>query len=132
MFAADHPLRHYWHPVARAAEVGDKPKAAKLLGTDIVLWRTETGVSAFKDLCIHRGTRLSLGWIKDNELVCPYHGWCFGADGAVTTIPAIPKDRPIPARARRGLSLRGALRADFRVHGRAAPPALRCLRAYRA
>jgi phenylpropionate dioxygenase-like ring-hydroxylating dioxygenase large terminal subunit len=100
MFDTDHPLRHYWHPVALAADVRDKPKAVRLLGTDIVLWRNKSGLSAFRDLCIHRGTRLSLGWIQNNEIVCPYHGWRYAEDGAVTCIPAVPKDRAIPTRAR--------------------------------
>lgn len=100
MFDADHPLRHYWHPILRASDVGEKPVAAKLLGTDIVIWRSETGVHALRDLCIHRGTRLSLGWVQGGEIVCPYHGWCYNAEGVVTSIPAVPKERAIPARAR--------------------------------
>ena len=100
MFAADHPLRHYWHPVALAAEVGDKPKAAKLLGTDIVLWRTATGVSAFKDLCIHRGAALSRGSVQDGIIACPYHGWRYDRTGQCVHIPALPADAPIPKRAR--------------------------------
>jgi phenylpropionate dioxygenase-like ring-hydroxylating dioxygenase large terminal subunit len=100
MFDADHPLRHYWHPVARVSDLGEKPKAVKLLGEDIVLWRSRSGVNAFSDICVHRGTRLSLGWIKDDEIVCPYHGWCYSPEGAVTSIPAVPKDRAIPVKAR--------------------------------
>ncbi|MGE0746060.1 MAG: Rieske 2Fe-2S domain-containing protein [Rhodospirillales bacterium] len=97
----DNPLRHYWHPIALAADVqGDKPLAARLLGTDLVLWRGPEGMVAFRDLCIHRGTRLSLGWVEDGSLVCGYHGWCFGADGMVNHIPSLPRDRAIPARAR--------------------------------
>jgi phenylpropionate dioxygenase-like ring-hydroxylating dioxygenase large terminal subunit len=93
-------LRDYWHPVAVSSDVQDKPKAIVLLGTDVVLWRTEDGIHAFKDLCIHRGTRLSLGWVDKGELICPYHGWCYNKQGAVTRIPAIPPERGIPAKAR--------------------------------
>src|SRR4051812_44691096 len=100
MFDANHPLRNYWHPIALASDVQDKPKGVKLLGTEVVLWRSKSGVHAFRDLCVHRGTKLSLGWVKDDEIVCPYHGWCYGESGAATCIPAIPKERAIPARAR--------------------------------
>lgn len=94
------PLRDFWHPVALGKDIGEKPVAARLLGTDIVLWRSPAGVVALRDLCIHRGTRLSLGWVDEGQLVCPYHGWCYNDSGIVTRIPAIPPERGIPARAR--------------------------------
>ena len=38
--------------------------AATLFGEAVVSWRTSDGrVHAMRDLCIHRGTALSLGWI---------------------------------------------------------------------
>jgi phenylpropionate dioxygenase-like ring-hydroxylating dioxygenase large terminal subunit len=94
------PLADFWHPVALSADLGEKPIPVTLLGTQLVIWRTANGIFAFKDLCIHRGTRLSLGWVDQGQLVCPYHGWCYNESGAVTKIPAIPADRPIPAKAR--------------------------------
>jgi phenylpropionate dioxygenase-like ring-hydroxylating dioxygenase large terminal subunit len=94
------PLADFWHPVALSAAVREKPIPATLLGTQLVIWRTANGIFAFKDLCIHRGTRLSLGWVNQGQLVCPYHGWCYAESGAVTKIPAIPPDRPIPRKAR--------------------------------
>jgi phenylpropionate dioxygenase-like ring-hydroxylating dioxygenase large terminal subunit len=93
-------LRHYWHPVARSSEVGDKPVKAKLLNHPLALWRSNGQVAAFYDLCVHRGTPLSLGWLDAGELVCAYHGWRYGRDGSCTRIPSLPPDRPIPAKAR--------------------------------
>ncbi len=89
-------IRDYWHPVALATEVGDKPIGRKLLDTPLVLWRSPAGVHAMVDQCVHRGTRLSLGWIDAGELVCPYHGWSFDAAGRVTFIPAHPPERKLP------------------------------------
>ena len=43
---------------------------------------------------------LSLGWIDQGELVCAYHGWRYGTDGACTRIPSLPPDRAIPVKAR--------------------------------
>jgi vanillate O-demethylase monooxygenase subunit len=94
------PLVDYWHAVALSSEVGDKPVAARLLDTEIVIWRDNNGISAFNDLCIHRGARLSLGLIDCGHIVCPYHGWHYDASGSVTKIPSLPADRPIPAKAR--------------------------------
>jgi vanillate O-demethylase monooxygenase subunit len=93
-------LADYWHPVALSSEFKEKPVPVRLLDKQLVIWRSGSAVHAFDDLCIHRGTRLSLGWVENDELICPYHGWCYGAEGQVTKIPAIPSDRPIPNKAR--------------------------------
>ncbi len=98
--APNQALAHYWHPVARSREIADKPVKAKLLNQPLVLWRSPGQVSAFYDLCLHRGTPLSLGRLQDGELVCAYHGWCYGADGTCTRIPSLPAARPIPSKAR--------------------------------
>jgi vanillate O-demethylase monooxygenase subunit len=81
-------LTRCWHPVAYSHDVVDKPVAATLLGEAVVLWRTVDGrAHAMRDLCIHRGTALSLGWIADDCLVCPYHAWHYDASGACVRIP---------------------------------------------
>ena len=96
------PLRSYWHPVEDSAAVGRDPVAATLLEEDLVLFRSAGRVHAFRDVCPHRGTRLSLGWVDARGcLVCPYHGWAYGAEGRCVRIPSQPDDqRRIPARAR--------------------------------
>jgi phenylpropionate dioxygenase-like ring-hydroxylating dioxygenase large terminal subunit len=93
-------LRHYWHPVARANEVAERPLAVTLLDQPLVLWRARGQVVAFYDLCVHRGTPLSLGWIDSEELVCCYHGWTYAADGTCTRIPSLLPGRAIPRKAR--------------------------------
>ena len=93
-------LRDYWYPAARSDEVSDRPYAATLLGEPLVLYRTHRGVAALRDLCIHRGTPLSLGWIDGDELVCAYHGWGYDAGGACVRIPSLAPGRPIPPKAR--------------------------------
>ena len=98
--ASNKTLCHYWHPVARSSEVADKPFKAKLLNRPLVLWRSKEQVSVFYDLCIHRGTPLSLGWVDDGELVCAYHGWRYAGNGSCTGIPSLPPDRQIPEKAR--------------------------------
>lgn len=94
-------LRGYWHPVAYAAEVPDgRPHAVRLLGERLVLARLADGLACFRDLCVHRATALSLGWIDEGQLVCAYHGWRYEGSGRCTHIPALPAGRPIPAGAR--------------------------------
>lgn len=85
-----------YHPVALAAELGERPLAAELLGVNLVLWRTARGeVRAFADRCPHRGAALSMGRVVNGEsLECPYHGWQFSTAGQCTHIPAVPQFEP--------------------------------------
>jgi phenylpropionate dioxygenase-like ring-hydroxylating dioxygenase large terminal subunit len=94
------PLRQFWHPILWSKELTDKPVAVKLLDQPLVLWRSNWKIAAFYDLCIHRGTPLSLGWVSGDQLVCAYHGWNYAADGHCTRIPSLPPHREIPAKAR--------------------------------
>src|SRR5260370_39032167 len=89
-----------WHPVALVAQLEDGgPIAARVLGEDIVVWRSGDDFFAWRDLCVHRGTRLSLGRVVDGaRLECPYHGWTYGADGRCVLMPAHPEQVP-PAKA---------------------------------
>ena len=93
-------LANYWHPLCLADDVTTQPKPFRLLGEGIVAFRDEHGVSAFKDLCIHRGTALSLGTITDGRLTCAYHGWQYDRTGACVHIPALPAGSSIPRKAR--------------------------------
>ena len=93
-------LRRYWYPVITAAEVRDAPVPITLLGERIVLFRHANGITALRDLCIHRGTPLSLGWLDGDRLVCSYHGWQYAPDGLCIKIPALAEGHPIPRKAR--------------------------------
>ncbi len=97
-----HPeFRAFWHPVAWSCEVAADPFATMLLGSPIVALRhTDGRVAVYDDECPHRGAPLSLGRVEGGELVCPFHGWRFGADGAATCIPALGAGATLPARAR--------------------------------
>lgn len=82
-----------WHPVAAGIDVpGGRLVAARLLGRELVLWRAADGrVRAWADRCPHRGTRLSIGRIHGDQLVCAYHGWHFDAAAHCVAIPALPE-----------------------------------------
>jgi phenylpropionate dioxygenase-like ring-hydroxylating dioxygenase large terminal subunit len=96
----DPRLAGEWFAVAWSRDVlPGKLLPRKLMGRDIVLWRSAQGIHCWRDLCIHRGAQLSLGKVCNDRLVCPYHAWEYGASGQCVHIPSHP-DQPPPAKAR--------------------------------
>ena len=98
----DPVLLNDWHAVLPVADLdaGGDVVGARLLGEDLVIWRSGDSVQAWKDLCVHRGTRLSLGkTLADDTLQCPYHGWTYDSSGSCVNIPAHPEQTP-PTKAR--------------------------------
>jgi len=93
-------LRHFWYPVALSTDVGSEPFACELLEEPIVLYRTNDAMTAARDVCPHRGTRLSGGWLEENCLVCPYHGLRYDGDGRCVAIPAAGLGSRIPGNIR--------------------------------
>jgi phenylpropionate dioxygenase-like ring-hydroxylating dioxygenase large terminal subunit len=92
-------VRPFWHPVAWATDVAERPIATQLLGTPLVMWRFGEDVVVALDRCPHRGTQLSLGEVEQEGLVCPYHGWHFAPDGSCLEIPQLERGTDIPVRA---------------------------------
>lgn len=96
----DLAFRHFWFPVARADALTEGPIQRHVLGVDLVIWSPAPGiVSAAYNRCPHRDARLSTGWLETCGLVCPYHGWAFGEDGAATRIPQIADGHAYPSKA---------------------------------
>ena len=94
-------LRDFWHPVAFADEVTTTPRRVTLLDERVVVYRIGDGTPvALRDLCIHRGTPLSLGWVEGDIITCAYHGWSYRPDGVCVRIPSVDEERAIPAKAR--------------------------------
>ena len=90
--------RSLWHPVAQSQEVVTAPLPVQLLEQPLVLWRNAEGlVQAFNDRCPHRGARLSMGRVENNNLECPYHGWQFTSGGQCVKVPAVPDFVPPPS-----------------------------------
>jgi len=87
----------YWYPILTDGELGTKPKAVRLTGKDIVLFRDGATIHALDDRCPHRGVRLSLGTCAyKGTISCPYHGWTFeGASGKLVAALMEGPDAPI-------------------------------------
>ena len=96
----DKVLLEDWIVVCRSTDVTNKPIQVVVMGERLVVFRNNVGVHIFKDLCIHRGAALSLGEVKNNCLVCPYHAWEFNHQGDCVKIPQLPEGRTIPEKAK--------------------------------
>lgn len=75
-------MRRYWHPVGLSADVGDEPTLVRILGEDLVLFRSKSGgFGLMQARCPHRGASLVYGCVENAGLRCRYHGWLFSTEG---------------------------------------------------
>jgi 5,5'-dehydrodivanillate O-demethylase len=83
-------MRLFWHPIFLSKDlVHNFPKPVRLLGEDFALFRGASGQAYLTEAkCAHRRTKLHLGWIRDEEIICRFHGWHYHAgSGACTKQP---------------------------------------------
>ena len=84
-------LRRYWHPVALVSHATDTPKAIRVLGEDLVLFRDGKGRPGLLEArCCHRGTTLYYGRVDQHGIRCCYHGWQFDVEGRCLEQPCEP------------------------------------------
>ena len=89
-------LEKYWYIACRADDLRQRPRASRILGRRLVLFRDTGGRAvALEDRCLHRGAPLSQGRVCAGELECPYHGWRYDGDGALRAIPALAELPPL-------------------------------------
>ncbi|MEV6845712.1 aromatic ring-hydroxylating dioxygenase subunit alpha [Actinoplanes sp. NPDC051411] len=80
--------RNQWYIVAYGREVGSSLLGRTVCEEPIVLYRTGDGRAvALADRCVHRRFPLSESRIDDNRIVCGYHGFTYGPDGACVSVP---------------------------------------------
>ena len=59
----------------------------EILDQSVVVVRTDAGVVAFQNACRHRGVRVVQGrGTCESGFTCPFHGWCYAADGTNTAV----------------------------------------------
>ena len=94
-------LKNFWYACEFSKAVTNQPKQIVMLKQKFVLYRNSQGqVIALKDQCPHRGAALSMGWVDNDCIRCPYHGWQFQANGRCVDIPSNAPETPIPPKAR--------------------------------
>jgi phenylpropionate dioxygenase-like ring-hydroxylating dioxygenase large terminal subunit len=99
----DAALAWFWHPVCRVDELAASPSGVlgvRLLGRALVVADLgDETLACLEDRCLHRSTRLSVGWVDHGAIRCAYHGWRWAGDGRCVEIPSMP-GRAITAQAR--------------------------------
>jgi phenylpropionate dioxygenase-like ring-hydroxylating dioxygenase large terminal subunit len=85
------PLREVWYYAAPGRRVQRGAMLAKvMLGEPILIGRDTAGAAfALRDLCPHRGMRLTAGRFDGREIECCYHGWRFDTGGQCILIPSL-------------------------------------------
>jgi len=82
------PRRPYpdgWFAVAFTDELPPgRVLRRRFMGEDLVVYRTRSGVvRVVEPYCPHLGAHLGHGgWVEGEEIVCPFHHFAFGTDGA--------------------------------------------------
>jgi vanillate O-demethylase monooxygenase subunit len=79
-----------WYVAAYGREIGQELFSRTICGESILFWRTGAGqVTAMSDRCVHRRFPLSEApsRLVDDQVVCGYHGFTYGADGRCVAVP---------------------------------------------
>jgi vanillate O-demethylase monooxygenase subunit len=82
--------RNQWYVAAYGREIGHELFSRTVCGESILFWRTRGGeVTAVSDHCVHRRFPLSQAPTRlvDDQVVCGYHGFTYGADGGCVAVP---------------------------------------------
>ena len=122
-------MRNYWLAACTSADLvaGGAPKRVKLLGEDLVAFRSPDGALGLIDEnCPHRGASMFLAHNEDCGLRCLYHGWVMNAAGRVVETPPEPLDSKLKERVKfNAYTVReagGVVFAYMGEKGRAPPP----------
>ncbi len=91
-------IPNQWYPIFDSSKLNRrKPVGIMRLGERLVLWRDARGEAVcMTDRCPHRAAQISLGWVRDDCLVCPFHGLRFDSAGRCVLIPANGEGQPVP------------------------------------
>ena len=86
-------LRCYWHPVALTSEVSEIPREIRILGEDLVIFKTKKGnIGLVHKACPHRRASMAYGKTENEGIRCCYHGWLFSPNGEILETPGEDPD----------------------------------------
>jgi 3-ketosteroid 9alpha-monooxygenase subunit A len=78
-----------WHCLGLAKDYDKEPKTVEYFNSKCVVYRgrEDNELHILDAYCPHMGADLSKGCVNGNSIVCPFHSWSWGADGACDDIP---------------------------------------------
>jgi aminopyrrolnitrin oxygenase len=92
-----------WYFVCPVNRLDQGPFALKILGKDLVFFKTEKGdIGALDARCSHLGANLSQGDVVGETIRCPFHHWQFNIAGTCIktstcdSIPSFAKQKSYP------------------------------------
>ncbi|MGB9586259.1 MAG: Rieske 2Fe-2S domain-containing protein [Anaerolineales bacterium] len=90
-------MPNQWYVVLESKQVKNKPLGVTRMGEKLVFWRDDQGKCyCLRDQCVHRGVALSGGWVCQDRLVCPFHGFEYDGTGRIQNIPANGRKSAVP------------------------------------
>jgi phenylpropionate dioxygenase-like ring-hydroxylating dioxygenase large terminal subunit len=80
-----------WYVVGESSEfIRNIPQKVRVWNTNYVIWRTTNNTFVgLSDACTHKGASLSCGYVQNNHIVCPYHGYEFDTNGTLDKVPGL-------------------------------------------
>eukprot|EP00854_Cymbomonas_tetramitiformis_P001169 gene1169-1738_t len=85
------PFPNGWYRVCNSDDVArGEVIPVTMCGQELVVFRgkQDDKVGVLHAFCPHLGTHMGHGgWVRGNDLVCPYHHWSFTCEGMNTDIP---------------------------------------------
>ncbi len=91
-----------WYVAAYSREISDDGLLGRTIcGEPMAFYRTSDGEAvALADRCVHRRYPLSLSHLKDDQVICGYHGFTYDRTGGCVAAPGqkrIPRTARVPA-----------------------------------
>jgi nitrite reductase/ring-hydroxylating ferredoxin subunit len=99
-------IRRYWHPISLTSDVSETPKELRILGEDLVIFKTTKGnIGLVHKACPHRRASMVYGKTEERGIRCCYHGWLFSPDGKILETPGEDPNSKSAARLRETFKL---------------------------
>lgn len=94
------PIPNGWYSIVSSHDLGPgEIRSIIAVGRELVVFRPEAGgpPTVADAHCPHLGAHLGGGWVSEDTIHCPYHGWRFDTSGTCVEIPY--GESRIPSRA---------------------------------
>lgn len=89
---------NYWYPAEWSEKIGKGQHGeTQFWGHSIALFRGEDGtLAALENRCAHRHLPLTMGRVRNCNLVCAYHGWAYNKEGVLQSVEHDLFGSPLP------------------------------------